>query len=104
VSVDPKDVARVASLAQLSLSADEAERLTGELNQILEHVDDLRGLELVELSDLTPQLRTPLPSTRSAEGESRDEMTGTHEAGAPDVRDGFFVVPPPPGLEQKDPR
>ena len=101
VSVDPQDVARVASLAHISLSADEVGHLTGELNRILEHVDGLRGLELAELSDLTPHIRTPLPSTPSADREERDRLTVTLEDFAPDVRDGFLVVPRPPGLEQE---
>jgi aspartyl/glutamyl-tRNA(Asn/Gln) amidotransferase C subunit len=100
VSVTPDDISRIASLAHLRLSNAESERLTSELNRILEHVDELGTLEFVEDSDIAPQVRKPLPSTRPEGAEVPDPLSGPVAGFGPDVRDGFFVVPPPPGLEQ----
>ena len=40
--IDREQVLHVAKLARLRLSDDEVERMTGELSQILEHVEQIR--------------------------------------------------------------
>jgi len=100
VSAERTEVERVAALARLRLSDAEVDQFTAELQGILVHIDELRALELVEHSDLTPQVRIPLPSTRSKETESPDLLSISPVEMAPDGRDGFIVVPPPPGLAQ----
>ena len=52
MSVDRTEVARIASLARLRFGEDEVERLTAELNGILEHVEVLRSLSGVVREDL----------------------------------------------------
>jgi aspartyl-tRNA(Asn)/glutamyl-tRNA(Gln) amidotransferase subunit C len=100
VSAERTEVERVAALARLRLSDAEVDQFTSELHGILVHIDELRTLELVEHSDLTPQLRVPLPSTRHEETESPDLLSILPAEMAPVGRDGFIVVPPPPGLAQ----
>lgn len=45
MSVDREEVERIGRLAKLRLTDDEADRLTDEMNRILEHAERLRGLE-----------------------------------------------------------
>lgn len=97
MNVTPAEARRIAVLAHLKLDEDELERLTGELNRILEHVVALGGLELSDVSDVEA-LAGALPSLRGAEAEAPDALVRGPEAAAPDYREGFFVVPSLPGL------
>ena len=100
MSVSDAEVRRIAELARLRLDEDEIRSLTTDLNAILEHVDALSGVDSAALSDLAPQLGAPLPSTRAGEGEAPDALECPPEGFAPEWRDGFFVVPPPPGVQR----
>ncbi len=97
MSVTSADARRIAELARLDLDDAELERLTGDLNRILDHVVAFGGLELSEAPDVGVAAGTP-PSLRDAAAETPDPLSHGPEAGAPDWRDGFFVVPPLPGL------
>lgn len=95
--VDEDEVRRVARLARLELEEDEVARLADELGRILDHVDELRELELdgvEEGGDAPPALRPDVPSP--------DPMAAGPERAAPDWRDGYFVVPRLPGMEGPD--
>jgi aspartyl-tRNA(Asn)/glutamyl-tRNA(Gln) amidotransferase subunit C len=93
--IDRDQVLHVARLARLRLSDEEVERMTGELSQILEHVEkmnelDLDGVEptshVVELQNVLREdvPRPCLPRERALEQ-------------APDVAEGGFRVPSPGG-------
>jgi aspartyl-tRNA(Asn)/glutamyl-tRNA(Gln) amidotransferase subunit C len=91
--IDRDQVLHVARLARLRLTAEEVERMPGELSKILEHVEkmdelDLDGVEPTShVVDLTNVLREDVP-----------RPCLPHEralAGAPDVADGGFRVPSP---------
>jgi aspartyl-tRNA(Asn)/glutamyl-tRNA(Gln) amidotransferase subunit C len=97
MSVQRADVEAVASLARLRLEEGDLEQLTRDLNAILEHVVVLQGLEAEEASDAAGQ--DELASTRDPEAEEPDALRGGPGAAAPDWRDGFFVVPAPPGVQ-----
>lgn len=125
MSVDREEVERIGRLAKLRLTDDEAERLTDEMNRILEHAERLRGLE--EASEAgsaadavdtegedgdaegagdegpdSPRTTDPKwpgrSGTRSPAAEIPDTLHIELSTYAPDVREGFFVVPPPPGV------
>ena len=98
MSVTRADVVKIAALARLELGDEELERLTTELNGILGHVGQLSSLDLVETSDVDPQSRSPLPATRHEAAEEPDGLNRQPASFAPDWREGFFVVPPPPGM------
>jgi len=98
MSVDRNEVVRIAGLAHLTFGDDELDRLTDELNRILGHVDMLRTLELGSESDLGVHQRG-VASTRSPEAEAPDRLAEGPDGFAPDWRDGFFVVPAPPGVQ-----
>lgn len=90
-AVTVKDVRHVAMLARLGLTDERARELTKDLNTILEHMEvlgrvDTRGVE-----------------EASAFGGAGMRLRGDHgpgmplaespEAFAPQMRDGFFIVP-----------
>ena len=86
------DVAHVADLARLSLTADELDAFTLQLADVLDHAADLDALDL---SDLEPTAHPlPLVNVFRADGEGptsdRDEVL----AAAPSVEEAQFRVPP----------
>ena len=86
------DVAHVADLARLSLTADELDAFTLQLADVLDHAADFDALDL---SDLEPTAH-PLPLVNvfraDVEGPTsdRDEVL----AAAPSVEEAQFRVPP----------
>lgn len=96
MSVEREEVLRIAALARLRLEDDALERMTGDLNSILEHVSALEALDEEPVGpDAEPE---SVPSTRAREETDGDGTTLDPERFAPAWRDGFFVVPPPPGV------
>jgi aspartyl-tRNA(Asn)/glutamyl-tRNA(Gln) amidotransferase subunit C len=86
-----EDVAKVALLGRLKLSADELERMTEQLGRVLEYVDilsevDTQGVEpLAHPIELADVFREDI----LAECLSREEAL----ANAPNTDGRFFVVP-----------
>ena len=99
MSVEREEVLRIAKLARLRLSEDELERMTTDLNAILEHVDQLRELE--EEAPGAGDGREEGPSTRPDEAWGGERGIDPSRS-APAWRDGFFLVPSPPGLHARD--
>jgi len=100
MSVERDEVTRIAELARLRLDSDEADRLTTELNGILEHMKILRGLPGVG-----PEERAgpgALRSTRASEEGEPDVLRTRPGDFAPIWASGFFVVPPPPGVHREE--
>jgi aspartyl-tRNA(Asn)/glutamyl-tRNA(Gln) amidotransferase subunit C len=91
--IDREQVLHVARLARLRLSEEEVERMATELSGVLDHVDQISGLDLsgvrptshvVELQNV---LREDEPSPSLAPEEAL--------ANAPDPDRGSFRVPSP---------
>jgi aspartyl/glutamyl-tRNA(Asn/Gln) amidotransferase C subunit len=99
--VTEDDARRIAALARLRFDAAELTRITEELNHILEHVEALRSVESRAPDDSSDDERMP---TRAAEADEPDELLRDVASIAPDWRDGFFVVPPLPGVRAEDGR
>ena len=106
VSVDRREVERIAELARLRLDPSEVERLTREMNRILEHAERLtreaserngRGAPRGDAAEGLP----PRGSEGGGELEP-DPLERPPDAFAPEMREGFFVVPPPPGVVADD--
>jgi aspartyl-tRNA(Asn)/glutamyl-tRNA(Gln) amidotransferase subunit C len=91
--IDRDQVLHVARLARLRLSDDEVERMTGELSQILEHVEKMNELDLdgVEptshVVDLQNVLREDVPRPSLPRDRALEQ--------APDVAESGFRVPTP---------
>jgi aspartyl-tRNA(Asn)/glutamyl-tRNA(Gln) amidotransferase subunit C len=91
MAVTRQDVLHVASLARLALDDDAVDRLVGELNGILAHMDvlqkvDTSGVTAVEgVGDAGMPLR--------ADGGAPYPLAHAREQFAPEIRDGFLLVP-----------
>lgn len=88
MGVTPDDVRRMAALARIGVPEERLVQLVGELDGILVHMAALaqvtaRAPDTVTADGmpLAPDEPMPLPLTRR------------REAFAPDMRDGYFVVP-----------
>jgi len=95
MSVGRNHAVRIASLARLRFGDAELTRITAELNRILEHVEQLRTLEQAAPPPAGPDERA---STRFPGAEEPDALRDGIGSFAPDWREGFFVVPPLPGV------
>lgn len=102
MSVDREEVLRIARLARLRLDDEELARMTDDLNSILEHVDALGALEDDEVADDSRWAERR--STRLAEETGADPERLDPSRTAPAFQDGFFVVPPPPGVHAEEDR
>jgi aspartyl-tRNA(Asn)/glutamyl-tRNA(Gln) amidotransferase subunit C len=91
--IDREQVLHVARLARLELTAEEIERMAGELSGILEHVDRISQLDLdgVEATSHVIALENVLRPDKSRPSWSQEEMLER----APDPASGSFRVPSP---------
>lgn len=91
MSVDTATVKRVAHLARIAVSDEEAETLRDPLNEILGFVEQLNEVDIANVE--------PMTSVRPMDMKKRrDEITEGYRAAdvlanAPESEDGFFVVP-----------
>ncbi|HUF75586.1 MAG TPA: Asp-tRNA(Asn)/Glu-tRNA(Gln) amidotransferase subunit GatC [Longimicrobiales bacterium] len=113
MSVDRAHADRIAHLARLRFQEEELTRITADLNHILEHVESLKELwsgggaagevapggHLVTSGAPTVTDRAP---TRGSGAETPDRLARDLGEVAPDWRDGFFVVPPLPGVHETE--
>lgn len=90
--ITPADVEKVAGLARLRLTADELERFTGQLADILDHAADLDALDLEGVEPMAH----PIPLSNVFRPDVPGEPLGRDEvlAAAPATEDGQFRVPP----------
>ncbi|NNF14956.1 MAG: hypothetical protein HKN72_17150 [Gemmatimonadetes bacterium] len=102
MSVDRDEVNRIAGLAKLSLDDGEADRLAEEMNRILEHAERLRALS--DSPDPVDVQTGAEPHRKSGAAASPTPDALTHPLAdfAPEMDDGFFTVPPPPGVVGSD--
>ncbi len=95
--ISAADVAKVARLARLDVTAEELERMTVQLDGMLEHFADIDALDLAAVEPMTQ----PYPLVNVLRPDvaqpclDRDEVL----AQAPAAEDGRFRVPPIIGLE-----
>jgi aspartyl-tRNA(Asn)/glutamyl-tRNA(Gln) amidotransferase subunit C len=91
MSVDAATVRRIAHLARIAVDEKDVEHLRGELNAILQWVEQLRDVEVAGVEPMTSV--TPMKLRMR-----KDEVTDGGDAArvlanAPQTDDGFFVVP-----------
>jgi aspartyl-tRNA(Asn)/glutamyl-tRNA(Gln) amidotransferase subunit C len=91
VAITREEVLHVARLAWLALTEEEIERLTGELDQILEAVGIVSELDLADV----PPTSHPLDLVNvDADDEPEDPLPREAAlANAPAVEEGLFKVP-----------
>ena len=98
MSVDRAEVERIAKLAQLRFADAELDRLTDEMNRILGHAERLAQTDEGAGGVATGHAPDALQGVRDAGLQVPDRLADPPASFAPQWQDGFFVVPPPPGV------
>ena len=91
MSVDSATVKRVARLARIKVSDEEAEALRGELNTILGFVEQLNEVDVSGVEPMTSVL--PMAMKKRADVITDGGKTADILANAPSAQDGYFLVP-----------
>lgn len=91
MSVDLQTVKRVARLARIAVSEDDAERMTGELNTILGFVEQLNEVDVSGVEPMTSVIPMEMKKRQDAitDGSKVDDIV----ANAPATDENFFLVP-----------
>lgn len=91
MSVDQATVRRIAHLARIAVKEDELAHLQGELNAILNFVEQLDELNVDGVEPMTSvvPIKMKMRDDVVTDGEIADKVTGS----APVTDDHFFVVP-----------
>lgn len=91
MSVEIDTVRRVARLARIALSDEEAERLRGDFNAILAFVEQLDAVEVAGVEPMTSVTPMALPMRKDAvtDGGRTEDIL----ANAPAREGDFFAVP-----------
>jgi aspartyl-tRNA(Asn)/glutamyl-tRNA(Gln) amidotransferase subunit C len=89
--IQPDEVRTIATLARLRLSPEEIERMTHELDAILEYIDTVKNLDTGNTEPMTHAVPfdCPLRDDQPAPSLSVEEALQN----APRRRDSFFEVP-----------
>lgn len=92
MSIERKEVERVAELARLEIPADRVERMVRELSAVLEFATtlnqlDLEGCEPTVFAPAAAPLREDVPDDRRLPTEAALRA-------APEAEGAFFIVPP----------
>ena len=91
MSVDISTVKRVAHLARIAVSEDEAARMTGELNAILGFVEQLNEVDIEGVEPMTSV--TPMKMRLREDAVTDGNIANAVVSNAPVTEDNFFVVP-----------
>jgi aspartyl-tRNA(Asn)/glutamyl-tRNA(Gln) amidotransferase subunit C len=91
MSVDLATVRRIAHLARIRVSEEEAPFLQNEINSILSFVEELNAVDVSGVEPMTSVL--PMTMKKRADVVTDGEIVEKVLANAPAREDGFFVVP-----------
>ncbi|MBO6756143.1 MAG: Asp-tRNA(Asn)/Glu-tRNA(Gln) amidotransferase subunit GatC [Roseibium sp.] len=91
MSVDTDTVKRVARLARIKVSDDDADRMTGELNGILGFVEQLDEVNIDGVEPMTSVVEQTMKKRQDGvtDGDKAEAVT----VNAPASEDHFFMVP-----------
>jgi aspartyl-tRNA(Asn)/glutamyl-tRNA(Gln) amidotransferase subunit C len=91
MSVDITTVKRVAHLARIAISDGDAERMTGEINNMLGFVAQLDEVDVTGIEPMTSVM--PMKMRLRDDVVSDGNIAAAVVANAPITEDNFFVVP-----------
>ncbi len=91
MSVDITTVKRVARLARIAVSEEDAQRMTGELNTILGFVEQLNEVDVTGVEPMTSV--TPMALKERQDGVTDGNKAADIVANAPETVDDYFLVP-----------
>lgn len=91
MSVDTATVKRVARLARIAVSEEEAAGLTGQLNAILGFVEQLGEVDVSGVEPMTSV--TPMAMKKREDQVTDGHIAADIVANAPATQENFFLVP-----------
>ena len=91
MSVDIATVKRVARLARIAVSEEDAERMTGELNTILGFVEQLNEVDVTGVEPMTSVI--PMEMKERQDAVTDGNKAADIVANAPATDQNFFLVP-----------
>ena len=91
MSVDLATVKRVAHLARIAVSEDEANRMMGELNGILGFVEQLSEVDVTGVEPMTSVI--PMEMKKRQDVVTDGNKAADIVANAPATDENFFLVP-----------
>ena len=91
MSVDIATVKRVARLARIAVSEEDAERMTGELNTILGFVEQLNEVDVSGVEPMTSVI--PMDMKKRQDTVTDGNKAADIVANAPATDENFFLVP-----------
>jgi aspartyl-tRNA(Asn)/glutamyl-tRNA(Gln) amidotransferase subunit C len=91
MAVTREDVLHVATLARLALDETSVPRLVSELNGILEHMEVLKKVDTAGVMGAEGVGDAGMPLR--ADGGPAYPLARSRDEFAPEMRDGFFLVP-----------
>lgn len=91
MSVDTATVKRVAHLARIAVTAEDAERMTGELNAILGFVEQLNEVDVTGVEPMTSVM--PMAMRQRDDEVTDGDKAADIVANAPASEENFFLVP-----------
>ncbi len=91
MSVDLATVKRVARLARIAVTEEEAQRMTGELNGILGFVEQLSEVDVDGIEPMTSV--TPMAMKKRVDAVTDGSKADDVVANAPNADRNFFLVP-----------
>ena len=91
MSVDIATVKRVAHLARIAVTDEDAQRMTGELNVILGFVEQLNEVDVSGVEPMTSVIPIDMKKREDVvtDGDKADDIV----ANAPATDENFFLVP-----------
>ena len=91
MSVDLETVKRVARLARIAVSDEEAQAMTGKLNSLLGFVEQLGEVDVTGVEPMTSV--APMAMRRRADEVTDGDKAADVVANAPATEENFFLVP-----------
>ncbi|HEV7416706.1 Asp-tRNA(Asn)/Glu-tRNA(Gln) amidotransferase subunit GatC [Tianweitania sediminis] len=91
MSVDLETVKRVARLARIAVTTEDAERMTGELNAILGFVEQLDEVDVSGVDPMTSVI--PMVMRKRQDAVTDGNKAADIVANAPAAEENFFLVP-----------
>jgi aspartyl-tRNA(Asn)/glutamyl-tRNA(Gln) amidotransferase subunit C len=91
MSVDIATVKRVARLARIAVSEEDASRMAGELNTILGFVEQLNEVDVTGVEPMTSVI--PMAMKKRQDAVTDGDKAADIVANAPATDENFFLVP-----------
>ncbi len=95
MSLDKATVARIATLARIKLADGDLDRMTGELQSILNWVEQLNELDTAHVEPMTSAVEVVLPMREDVvtDGGYADKILANATDPVMEPEGGFFTVP-----------